>query len=110
MQHERRRRATEDLLDEVVQHLALSLLLGRLGTIDVRFACNAVDQVAFTFEHANDRQYRVVVWFTGNSLLNLASSSLAQVPDDIHDFELFIGKRLGRSPWHCLSSPGFVTD
>src|SRR5215471_16534402 len=66
--------------------------------------------MSLSFEYADDGENAVVVRMFCQSLLYFFNRGLAQLPDDFHDFELFIGKDFGWLSRHRSPLPGKTTN
>jgi hypothetical protein len=78
----------------MAEHTALRFFGPGFGAVNVRFAFGAMDQMAFAFEHADDREDAVVVALAGQGFLNLFGGRLTPIPDYAHDLQFFISECL----------------
>ena len=86
------------------------MLLTLAGLIKIGFTFGPVDQMAFAFEDADDRQDAVVMRLPGQAPLDLLDGRLAHLPDDLHDLELFIGEHFRRLSRHLFAPPALKTN
>src|SRR5687768_8328346 len=88
----------------MVKNALQGFFLALAGAIDMCAPFRPVYEMPLSFKHANDRQDTIIMPVSGQAVLNIFDSCLASLPDDPHNFKLFIGKGLRRFSRHSNSS------
>src|SRR5688572_18116119 len=87
-------RASEDMLDEMLEDAGACLFWIHGSAINVHAPFLAMGEVILSFEDADDGHHAVVVPIAGEVRLDLPGRGFAEFPDDPHDFEFFVGECL----------------